>query len=151
MATGSTANNFTPRAQMALALATKESRNLRYSQVGTGGLLLGLLALGQGASETVLKKLGFNLEYTRKEVEKVAVLDATQALPEKLAYSPRCRRVLGAAVKEAKALNHTFVGTEHILLALLAEGDGPAARVLQNLKIDAGEVRREMLNELGPK
>ena len=144
-------NNFTPRAQETLALARKEACRFHHNFVGTEHLLLGLIRLGQGTAVSVLGKLGLDLETVGLEVEKQVGRGVDHelfgALPP---FTPRVKKVLALAAKEARALNHTYVGTEHILLGLLAEGDGVAARVLKNLGVDIEQTRQEVLKELDP-
>jgi ATP-dependent Clp protease ATP-binding subunit ClpC len=143
-------NNFTPRAQQVLALARKEADRFNHNFVGTEHLLLGLIKLGQGVAVNVLQKLGLDLETVRMEVEKQVGTGPDQKMIGNIPYTPRVKKVLQLAAKEAKALNHTYVGTEHILLGLLREGDGVAARVLKNLDIDIEQTRQEILKELDP-
>jgi predicted dehydrogenase len=142
--------NFTPRAQQALALAHKEADLLNHHFVGTEHVLLGLIALGQGVAVTVLAKLGLNLENVRKEVEKQIRSVPDPEMIDAIRYTPRVKKVLALACKEAKHLNHTYVGTEHILLGLLREGDGVAGRVLKNLGVNIEQTRLEILRELDP-
>ena len=115
-------NNFTPRAQQVLALARKEADRFNHNFVGTEHLLLGLIKLGQGVAVNVLQKLGLDLETVRLEVEKQVGTGPDQKMMGNIPYTPRVKKVLALAQKEAKALNHTYVGTEHILLGLLREG-----------------------------
>src|SRR6478609_6707624 len=143
-------NNFTPRAQQVLALARKEADRFNHNFVGTEHLLLGLIKLGQGVAVNVLQKMGLDLETVRMEVEKQVGTGPDQKMIGNLPYTPRVKNVLALASKEAKALNHTYVGTEHILLGLLREGDGVAARVLKNLDVDIEQTRQEILKELDP-
>ena len=143
-------NNFTPRAQQVLALARKEADRFNHSFVGTEHLLLGLINLGQGVAVNVLQKMGLDLETVRLEVEKQVGTGPDQKLAGNIPYTPRVKKVLELSKKEAKALHHTYVGTEHILLGLLREGEGVAARVLKNLDIDIDQCRQEILHELDP-
>ena len=143
-------NNFTPRAQQVLALARKEADRFNHSFVGTEHLLLGLINLGQGVAVNVLQKMGLDLETVRLEVEKQVGTGPDQKLAGNIPYTPRVKKVLELSKKEAKALHHTYVGTEHILLGLLREGEGVAARVLRNLDIDIDQCRQEILHELDP-
>ena len=143
-------NNFTPRAQQVLALARKEADRFNHNFVGTEHLLLGLIKLGQGVAVNVLQKLGLDLESVRREVEKQVGTGPDQKMMGNIPYTPRVKKVLALAQKEAKALNHTYVGTEHILLGLLREGDGVASRVLRNLDVDIEQTRQEILKELDP-
>ena len=143
-------NNFTPRAQQVLALARKEADRFNHNFVGTEHLLLGLIKLGQGVAVNVLQKMGLDLETVRMEVEKQVGTGPDQKMIGNIPYTPRVKKVLALAAKEAKKLSHTYVGTEHILLGLLAEGDGVAARVLKNLDVDIEQTRQEILKELDP-
>jgi ATP-dependent Clp protease ATP-binding subunit ClpC len=143
-------SNFTPRAQQVLALARKEADRFNHNFVGTEHLLLGLIKLGQGVAVNVLQKMGLDLESVRMEVEKQVGTGPDQKMMGNIPYTPRVKKVLALAGKEAKALNHTYVGTEHILLGLLREGDGVAARVLKNLDCDIEMTRQEILKELDP-
>src|SRR3954466_6124552 len=143
-------NNFTPRAQQVLALARKEADRFNHNFVGTEHLLLGLIKLGQGVAVNVLQKIGLDLETVRMEVEKLVGTGPDQKMIGNIPYTPRVKKVLALAAKEAKNLNHTYVGTEHILLGLLREGDGVAARVLKNMDVDIEQTRQEILKELDP-
>ncbi len=143
-------NNFTPRAQQVLALARKEADRFNHNFVGTEHLLLGLIKLGQGVAVNVLQKIGLDLDTVRMEVEKLVGTGPDQKMIGNIPYTPRVKKVLSLAAKEAKALNHTYVGTEHILLGLLREGDGVAARVLKNMDVDIEQTRQEILKELDP-
>ncbi len=143
-------NNFTPRAQQVLALARKEADRFNHNFVGTEHLLLGLIKLGQGVAVNVLHKLGLDLETVRLEVEKQVGTGPDQKMIGNIPYTPRVKKVLALAGKEAKNLNHTYVGAEHILLGLLREGDGVAARVLKSLDVDIEQTRQEILKELDP-
>jgi predicted dehydrogenase len=142
--------NLTPRANQALALARKEARHLNHSFVGTEHVLLGLLALGQGIAVNVLVRQGLELEAVRAAVKKSIGIGPEQEVPGPTPYTPRVKRVLVLAAQEAKALTHTYVGTEHLLLGLLHEGDGVAARILQNLGVEINRTRQEILKELDP-
>jgi ATP-dependent Clp protease ATP-binding subunit ClpA len=145
-------NNFTPRAQQVLALARKEADRFNHNFVGTEHLLLGLIKLGQGVAVNVLQKLGLDLETVRMEVEKQVGTGPDQKMIGNIPYTPRVKKVLALAAKEAKALNHTYVGTEHILLGLVKEGSGVGANVLKNLGVDLRKVRLgvEKLVKSGP-
>jgi ATP-dependent Clp protease ATP-binding subunit ClpC len=143
-------NNFTPRAQQVLALARKEADRFNHTYVGTEHLLLGLIKLGQGVAVNVLQKMGLELDTVRLEVEKHVPSGPDQKVVGTIPYTPRVKKVLNLAAKEAKQLAHTYVGTEHILLGLLREGDGVAAKVLKTLDIDIEQTRQEVLRELDP-
>ncbi len=143
-------NNFTPRAQQVLALARKEADRFNHNYVGTEHLLLGLIKLSQGVAVNVLQKMGLDLETVRMEVEKQVGSGPDTKMVGNIPYTPRVKKVLALASKEAKALQHSYVGTEHILLGLLREGEGVAARVLKSLEIDIERTRNEILKELDP-
>lgn len=143
-------NNFTPRAQQVLALARKEADRFNHNYVGTEHLLLGLIKLSQGVAVNVLSKLGIDLDTVRMEVEKQVGTGPEAKVTGNIPYTPRVKKVLALASKEAKALNHTYVGTEHLLLGLLREGEGVAARVLKSLDLDLERARNEVLKELDP-
>src|SRR5256885_7231733 len=143
-------NNFTPRAQQVLQLARKEADRFNHNYVGTEHLLLGLIKLGQGVAVNVLQKMGLDLETVRMEVEKQVGSGPETKIVGNIPYTPRVKKVLALAGKEAKALNHSYVGTEHILLGLLREGEGVAARVLKSLEVDIERTRNEILKELDP-
>jgi hypothetical protein len=146
----SSMSNFTPRAQQALALARREADRFHHNFVGTEHLLLGLVALGQGTAVVVIQKLGVNLETARAEVEKQVGTGPDQKVSGNIPYTPRVKKVLAFAQREAQSLNHTHVGTEHILLGILIEGDGVAARVLKQLGVDSEQARQAVLRELDP-
>ncbi len=143
-------NNFTPRAQQVLALARKEADRFHHNYVGTEHILLGLIKLGQGVAVSVLQKMGLDLETVRNAVEKQVGTGQETKTSGSIPYTPRVKKVLALAGKEAKALNHSYVGTEHILLGLLREGEGVAARVLKSLDVDIERTRNEILRELDP-
>src|SRR6266481_1293323 len=143
-------NNFTPRAQQVLALARKEADRFNHNYVGTEHLLLGLIKLGQGVAVNVLQKMGLDLERIRMEVEEHVGSNPETNMIGNIPYTPRVKKVMALAGKEAKALNHSYVGTEHILLGLLREGEGVAARVLKSLEVDPARTRNEILKELDP-
>ena len=143
-------NNFTPRAQQVLALARKEAERFNHNYVGTEHVLLGLIKLGQGVAVNVLEKMGLKLDTVRVEVEKQVGTGPDQPISGQIPYTPRVKKVLSLADKEAKQLNHSYVGTEHLLLGLLHEGEGVAARVLNSLNIDIQSARQEVLAEIDP-
>ncbi len=143
-------NNFTPRAQQVFALAQKEADRLNHNFVGTEHVLLGLVKLGQGVAVNVLLNIGIDLEAIRAEVEKLVDTGPGHKMIGKIPYTPTVKQVLDLASREAKALNHAYVGTEHILLGLLREGEGVAARILRQLHVDIDKTRLEILKELNP-
>jgi ATP-dependent Clp protease ATP-binding subunit ClpC len=143
-------SNFTPRAQQVLALARKEADRFNHNYLGTEHLLLGLIKLGQGVAVNVLQGMGIDLETVRMEVEKQTGTGPDQKMIGNIPYTPRVKKVLDLARREAKNLNHTYIGTEHLLLGLLREGDGIAAQVLRALDVDIEEARQRVLKELDP-
>ncbi len=143
-------NNFTPRAQQVLQLAKKEAERFHHNYVGTEHILLGLIKLGQGVAVSVLQKMNLDLETVRTAVEKEVGIGQETKEQQNIPFTPRVKKVLALAGKEAKALSHSYVGTEHILLGLLREGEGVAARVLKSLEVDIERTRNEILKELDP-
>ncbi len=143
-------SNFTPRAQQVINLARKEADNFNHPYIGTEHLLLGLIALGEGVAVNVLDRLGVSLERVRLEVENAVGQGPQTKLAGNVPFTPRSKKVLQLAATEAQALNHTYIGTEHILLGLLREGEGVAAQVMRSLEIDLDTARREVLRELDP-
>ena len=142
--------NFTPRAQQVIRLARREADQLHHNFVGTEHLLLGLMALGQGVAVNVLRKLGLQPEAVRAEIIKHVGAEPDQKPIGHLLLTPRVKKVFALADKERRMLKHTYVGTEHLLLGLIREGDGVAGRVMINLRVDLIQVRQEILNELDP-
>jgi len=143
-------NNFTPRAQQVLRLAQQEAERFNHGYVGTEHLLLGLVALGQGVAVVVLQKMGIDLDTLRLEVEKAVGVGPETKTIGNIPFTPRVKKVLALAGSEARALNHSYVGTEHILLGLLREGEGVASRILKNLNIDLEKARVAIMKELDP-
>jgi len=143
-------NNFTPRAQQVLALARKEAERFGHNYVGTEHLLLGLIKLGQGVAVAALQSMGLELERVRFEVEKLSGPDQNLQVEGAPPFTPRAKRVITLATKEARALNFNYIGTEHLLLGLLREGDGVAARILISLDVKIDTVRNEVMKALDP-
>lgn len=131
-------------------LSRAEANRLKHNFVGTEHLLLGIIKLGKGMAFAVLVKMGLKLDTVRAEVEKRLGTAPNQEIPGNIPFTPRVKSVLALAAKEAKALNHSYVGTEHILLGLLREGDNAAAQVLKSLDVQPEEVRQEIIKELDP-
>jgi len=143
-------HNFTPRAQQVLALARTEAARFNHDFVGVEHLLLGLIRLGQGVAVNVLQKLGLDLETVRTAVKKALGTGPDQKMIGNIPYTPRVKSVLKLAAEEAKNLNHTYVGTEHILLGVLREGNSLAVRIMKDLHVDIEKTRLEILKELNP-
>ena len=136
-------NGIEANAQQVLALARKEADRFNHNFVGTEHLLLGLIKLGQGVAVNVLQKMGLDLETVRGAVEKQVGTGQETKTQGSIPYTPRVKKVLALAGKEAKALNHSYVGTEHILLGLIREGEGVAAAVLQQLAVDLDDIQQK--------
>jgi ATP-dependent Clp protease ATP-binding subunit ClpA len=144
-------NNHTPRAKQVVDLARIEADRLKHNYVGTEHLLLGLIHLGQGVAVNVLEKMGLDLDTVRAEVEiQVASTGAEDKPTGEIQYTRQVKKVHALAKKEAKTLKHSYVGTEHLLLGLLREGEGVASTVLRSLNIDIERCRHEILSELDP-
>ena len=141
-------SNLTPRARQVLLLAKAEAERFNHDCIGTEHLLLGLLALNEGVAVEVLRELGLNLQQFRLEVERCCGTGGETRTEGHLPFTPALRRVLALAAREAQAMNYNFIGTEHLLLALLRDTDSPAARVLRNLNLRPEEVRRLVLKNL---
>lgn len=142
--------NVTPRALRMLELSRQEAARLDHHFVGTEHLLLGMIALGEGVAANFLSQMGIDLPTMRAVVEKEVGTGLGQKWSGEIPCTPRATRVLALATKEAKALFHTYVGTEHILLGILREGGGLAARVLMDCGLNLETVRQHVLRELGP-
>ena len=142
--------NFTPRACKAIALARTAAERLHHNFLGTEHLLLGLVELGQGVATNVLCNLGLDLGAVRIELEKQIQVGLPGVPFGDIPFTPRMKKVLSLAQKNAKEMKHTYVSTEDLLLGLLEDGDGLAAKVLRQFKINPPEVRQEILKELDP-
>jgi ATP-dependent Clp protease ATP-binding subunit ClpC len=140
---------FTDRARKVMALANQEAQRFNHEYIGTEHILLGLVKEGSGVGANVLKNLDVDLRKVRLEVEKLVKSGPDMVTMGKLPQTPRAKKVIEYAIEEARSLNHNYVGTEHLLLGLLREQDGVAARVLMNLGLKLEDVREEVLNLLG--
>ena len=145
---GGNFGNFTPRAKRILLLAKQEAERLNHDHIGSEHLLLGLLALDEGVAIDALRSLGLNLNKLRLEVEKTCGFGGATQTQGMLPVTPRLRHIFELAAREAQSMNYNFVGSEHLLLALLREGEGRAARVLKNLNVTPEEVRRAVVRNL---
>ena len=142
-------DKFTERVRKVIYLAREEAARLQHDYIGTEHLLLGVIREGEGIAATVLNNLGLDLERIRQEVENmVSAAGGTMTIGE-IPFTPRAKRVLELAVEEARSLGHNYVGTEHLLLGLIREGEGVAAKVLLELGVDRKRVREETLKLLG--
>ncbi len=143
-------SNFTPRAQQVLQLAKKEAQRFGHDFIGTEHLLLGVIKLAQGVAVAVLQSMNLDLETVRMEVEKHSPPTGATMQEGDIPPTPRVKKVLQLAAQEARSLNYNYIGTEHILLGLLREGEGAAAKILRSLDVDAEAVRNEVLKALDP-
>jgi len=139
---------FTEKAIKVIMLAQEEARRLGHNFVGTEQILLGLIGEGTGVAAKVLKSLGVNLKDSRIEVEKI-IGRGSGFVDVEIPFTPRAKRVLELSLEEARQLGHNYIGTEHLLLGLIREGEGVAARVLENLSIDLTKVRTQVIRMLG--
>lgn len=142
--------NFTPRAQRVIKLARQEADSFNHPYVGTEHLLLGMIALGEGVAVAILEQMGVSLEDVRMEVERIVPPGPETKTVGDVPLTPRTKKVLQLAIAEARAMQHSYVGTEHILLGLLKEGEGFAAQVLSNLDVDLNAARVAIKRELDP-
>ena len=139
---------FTEKAIKVIMLAQEEARRLGHNFVGTEQILLGLIGEGTGVAAKVLKSMGVNLKDARIEVEKI-IGRGSGFVAVEIPFTPRAKRVLELSLEEARQLGHNYIGTEHLLLGLIREGEGVAARVLENLGVDLAKVRTQVIRMLG--
>lgn len=139
---------FTERAQRVIVLSQEEARRLGHNVVGTEHILLGLIAEGEDVAARSLLSLGISIDQVRGEVERI-IGRGGQPTQGQIGFTPRSKRVLELAFDEARRLGHTYIGTEHLLLGLIREGEGVAAQVLHNLGADLEKVRSQVTSQLG--
>ncbi len=138
---------FTDRARRVVVLAQEEARLLNHNYIGTEHILLGLIHEGEGVAAKALESLGISLEKVRQQVEEI--IGAGQSPPSgHIPFTPRAKKVLELSLREALQLGHNYIGTEHILLGLIREGEGVAAQVLVKLGADLGRVRQQVIQLL---
>ncbi len=142
-------NRFTERARKVIILAKEEARRFNHDYIGTEHILLGLIREGEGVASTVLQKLGLSLENIRLEVEKLVQPGPTTQIIGDIPFTPRAKKALELAAEEARSLGHNYIGTEHLLLGLIREGEGIASQVLLNLGLELNTVRSEVMELLG--
>jgi len=138
---------FTDRARRVMLLAEEEARRLNHDHVGTEHILLGLVLEGEGVAARALESLGISLQAVREQVEE-SIGRGQQAPPGRIPYTPRAKKTLELSLREALHLGHHYIGTEHILLGVIREGEGPAAQVLVNLGGDLNRVRQQVIQVL---
>jgi ATP-dependent Clp protease ATP-binding subunit ClpC len=142
-------NRFTERARKVILLAKEEAKRFNHDYIGTEHILLGLVKEGEGVAAAVLTSLGLDSESIRMEVEKLVQPGPSKILANDIPFTPRAKKVIELAMDEARSLGHNYIGTEHLLLGLIREGDGVASQVLLNVGLDLKSVRDEVLNLLG--
>ncbi|MBN1405369.1 MAG: NDP-hexose 4-ketoreductase, partial [Candidatus Omnitrophica bacterium] len=142
-------NRFTERARKVVILAKEEARRLNHDYIGTEHLLMGLIKEGQGVAAAVLQNLGLSLDIIRFEVEKLVKPGPATVISGDIPFTPKAKKVIELAMDEARHLGHNYIGTEHLLLGLLREGEGVASQVLLNLGLDLERVRSEIMSLLG--
>jgi ATP-dependent Clp protease ATP-binding subunit ClpC len=138
---------FTDRARRVVVLAQEEARMLSHNYIGTEHILLGLIHEGEGVAAKALESLGISLELVRQQVEEI-IGQGQQAPSGHIPFTPRAKKVLELSLRESLQLGHNYIGTEHILLALLREGEGVAAQVLVKLGADLNRVRQQVIQLL---
>ncbi|MBI4568023.1 MAG: NDP-hexose 4-ketoreductase, partial [Planctomycetes bacterium] len=140
---------FTDRARKVMGLARQEAQKLNHEYIGTEHILLGLVQEGSGVAAHVLKRLDVDLNKIRAEIENLVQTGSNMVTMGQLPFTPTAKRVLELSFEEASALSHNYIGTEHLLLGLLKESEGVAAKVLINLGLKLDDVREEVLELLG--
>jgi ATP-dependent Clp protease ATP-binding subunit ClpC len=139
---------FTERARRAVVLSQEEARRLNHNYIGTEHILLGLIQEEEGVAAQVLTSIGVSRDEVRTLVEEI-IGRGTQTLSEHVPFTPRAKTVLELSLREALQLGHNYIGTEHLLLGLLREGEGVAAQVLTRLGAELGQVRSAVVEALG--
>jgi ATP-dependent Clp protease ATP-binding subunit ClpC len=139
---------FTERARQVVVLAQDEARRLQHNYIGTEHLLLGLLREEEGLAARVLEGLGITADEVRDEIARV-VGQGDEVPAGQIPFTPRAKKALERSLREALALNHRYIGTEHVLLGVVHEENGVAARILEEVGASAGKVREEVLRTLG--
>jgi ATP-dependent Clp protease ATP-binding subunit ClpC len=142
-------DKFTERARKVMSLARREAQRLHHEYIGTEHILLGLVLEGQGVAANVLKSMQIDLDRLRREVEKIVKPGPAAEPSVQIPFTPRAKKVVELALEEATTLNHNYIGTEHLLLALLREQEGIAAHVLRSLGVKLEDVREEVIEFLG--
>ena len=142
-------NKFTERARKVILLAKEEAKRFNHDYIGTEHILLGLIREGEGVAAAVLQKLGLSPEKIRLEVEKLVQSGPTTMVSGDIPFTPKAKKVIELAMEEARSLGHNYIGTEHLLLGLIREGEGVASQVLMNLGLDLNRVRSEVITLLG--
>jgi len=142
-------NRFTERARKVILLAKEEAKRFNHDYIGTEHILLGLVREGEGVAAAVLASMGLNPDKIRLEVEKLVHPGPATIISGDIPFTPKAKKVIELAMEEARGLGHNYIGTEHLLLGLVREGEGVASQVLMNLGIDLEKARMEVMNLLG--
>ncbi len=142
-------SRFTERARKVIILAKEEAKRFNHDYIGTEHILLGLIKEGEGVAAAVLQNLGLSLEAIRLEVEKIVQPGPPTVVSGDIPFTPKAKKVIELATDEARNLGHNYIGTEHLLLGLIREGEGVASQVLTNLGLDLNRVRQEVMSLLG--
>ncbi|MBN1526782.1 MAG: AAA family ATPase, partial [Candidatus Omnitrophica bacterium] len=142
-------NRFTERARKVILLAKEEAKRFNHDYIGTEHILLGLVREGEGVAAAVLASFGLSSDKIRLEVEKLVQPGPSTTISGDLPFTPKAKKVIELAMEEARALGHNYIGTEHLLLGLIREGEGVASQVLMNLGLELERVREEVMNLLG--
>ncbi len=142
-------SRFTERARKVIILAKEEAKRFNHDYIGTEHILLGLIKEGEGVAAAVLQNLGLGLETIRLEVEKLVQPGPPTVVSGDIPFTPKAKKVIELATDEARNLGHNYIGTEHLLLGLIREGEGVASQVLTNLGLDLNKVRQEVMSLLG--
>lgn len=140
-------DKFTERARKALSLSQEEAQRLQHNYIGTEHLLLGLIREDEGVAARVLLNLGVRLDEARQNIATI-IGKGDQTVPGSIGLTPRAKKVIELAVDEARTMNHHYIGTEHILLGLVREGEGVAALMLESMGVQLARVREETLRVL---
>ncbi|MFH1782784.1 MAG: ATP-dependent Clp protease ATP-binding subunit [Candidatus Omnitrophota bacterium] len=142
-------NRFTERARKVILLAKEEAKRFNHDYIGTEHILLGLVREGEGVAAVVLQKIGLSLQQIRLEVEKIVKPGPSTIISGDIPFTPKAKKAIELSGEEARSLGHNYIGTEHILLGLIREGEGVASQVLLNLGLDLAKVRKEIVELLG--
>lgn len=142
-------DRFTERARKVIILAKEEAKRFNHDYIGTEHILLGLIKEGESVAAAVLQNLGLSLETIRLEVEKLVQFGPSTIVSGDIPFTPKAKKVIELAMDEARRLGHNYIGTEHLLLGLIKEGEGVASHVLMNVGLDLNKVRAEVIKLLG--
>jgi ATP-dependent Clp protease ATP-binding subunit ClpC len=142
-------DRFTERARKVIILAKEEARRFNHDYIGTEHILLGLIKEGESVAAAVLQNIGLSLDTIRLEVEKLVQFGPSTVVSGDIPFTPKAKKVIELAMDEARRLGHNYIGTEHLLLGLIKEGEGVASHVLQNIGLDLNKVRSEVIKLLG--